>query len=35
MTVKKGNIKNKIFIDDSFIFKFFSISMSDSEIMSI
>ena len=29
------DIKNKIFLDDSFILKFFSINMSDSEIMSI
>lgn len=35
MTVKKRDIKNKIFLDDSFIFKSFSINMSDSEILSI
>ena len=32
---KKKDIKNKIFLDDSFIFKFFSINVSDSEILSI
>lgn len=32
---KKRDIKNKIFLDDSFILKFLSVNMSDSEIMSI
>ena len=35
MTVKKKDIKNKIFLDDSFIFKLFSINVSDSEILLI